>query len=54
MRVFVVVDIDNAKALRAFVSETKADDWAMEYYEQNGIDTRVDEVYLDQEVEEED
>ena len=30
-RVFVVVDTDNAKALKSFINEQRADDWAYKY-----------------------
>lgn len=44
-KVFVVLDTDNGKALKAFASEHRANDYADDYYERKGIDTRVDEVW---------
>lgn len=46
-RIFVVVDTDNARAIKAFADEQKADDFGTEYYEIKGIDNRVDEVGFD-------
>ena len=45
-KIFVVIDTDNAKGIKAFVNERLADDYAYEYYEKTGIDTRVDEVWF--------
>lgn len=44
-RIFVVLDTDNDKALKAFADEVRANDFADEYYDEKGIDTRVDEVW---------
>ena len=47
-KLFVVVNADDGSALRAFRNESRADDWATDYYVRNGIDTRVDEVWFDE------
>jgi hypothetical protein len=43
-KIFVVLDVDNNKALKAFADEVRANDFADEYYEEKSIDTRVDTV----------
>ena len=45
-RIFVVLDTDSGKALKAFVSENRANDYADDYYNRKGTDTRVDEVWF--------
>lgn len=47
-KVFVVLDTDNNKALKAFADETKANEYADEYYETKNIDTRVDAVWYNE------
>ena len=44
--IFVVVDVDNCKAIKAFRDEYDAEDYADNYYARTGIDTRVDRCGL--------
>lgn len=47
-RIYIVLDMDNNKALKAFADEKKANEYADEYYENKNIDTRVDEVWYNE------
>ncbi len=47
-RVFVVVDTDKKRALRAFKDEARADEFADNCWFNEGIDARVDEVWFDE------
>lgn len=47
-KIFVVVDTDTQRAVRACKSENRADEYADEYYESTNHDSRVDEVWLDE------
>lgn len=47
-RIYIVLDMDNNKALKAFADETKANEYADEYYDNKNIDTRVDEVWFNE------
>lgn len=47
-KIFVAVDTDRQRAIRAFVSESRADNYANEYYEKTNHDSRVDEVWFDE------
>lgn len=44
-RIYVVIDVDNGKSLKAFADQFRADDYADDYYERKGCDTRVDTVW---------
>ena len=46
MWIYAVLDVDNCKVLKAFKTYEQADEFAENYYETNGIDTRVDEIFL--------
>ena len=49
MKIWVVVDVDNAKAVKAFCgedAEERASDYADVYYSKTGFDCRYDEVAL--------
>lgn len=49
MKIWVVVDVDNGRAVNAFHgedAEEKASDFADEYYFKTGFDCRYDEIYL--------
>lgn len=50
MEIWVVTDFDYGKAIKAFYgdnAEEKASDYADEYYEKTGFDSRYDRVYLE-------
>ncbi|MBR5604281.1 MAG: hypothetical protein IKW51_08780 [Bacteroidales bacterium] len=47
-QIYIVLDADNNRAIKAFVDENKADDYATDYYYNKGIDTRVDTVWFDE------
>lgn len=47
-KIYIVLDMDNNKALKAFADETKANEYADEYYDNKNIDTRVDEVWFNE------
>lgn len=44
-KIFVVLDVDNNRAIKAYADESKANEFADEYYDNKGIDTRVDTVW---------
>lgn len=49
MKIWVVVDVDNVKAVKAFCgedAEERASDYADVYYSKTGFDCRYDEVAL--------
>ena len=47
-KIFVVVDTDTQRAVRACVAESRADEHSDTYTEQTGHDSRVDEVWFDE------
>lgn len=47
-KIYVVLDTDNNKTLKAFADEVRANDFADEYYEEKNIDTRVDTVWYNE------
>lgn len=49
MKIWVVVDVDNGKAVAAFSGENaeeKAEDFADAYYFTTGFDCRYDKIYM--------
>lgn len=49
MKIWVVVDVDNGWAIKAFHgedAEEKASDFVDEYYAETGCDCRYDEIHL--------
>lgn len=46
MWIYVVLDVDNVSVLKAFTNEEEADNFAEDYYERTGIDTRVEITFL--------
>lgn len=52
MWIYVVLDVDSyegGKVLKAFLTEEKADEYAVNYYEETGIDTRYERTFLREE-----
>lgn len=47
-KIFIVLDVDNCKAIKAFRSESRADAFGDDYYFTNNIDTRVEEIWFDE------
>jgi hypothetical protein len=53
-KIYVVVDTDKNRAVRAFKDEARADEFADSLWFEKNIDARVDEVWFDEVEENED